>query len=152
MSKINLDEIRNIVKLFDELKINKFKIKYKKFEIEVDKCNERNISYIKAHQESKIANSNSDDVENEYDLEKDINLKIIISPIPGIFFRASAPNEKPFVKKGDKIKVGDVLGIIEAMKVMNKIESDVSGEVIEILHEDGKQVEYGTKLIKIRLT
>ena len=152
MSKINLDEIKEIVEYFDKLKINKFRIKYKKFEIEVDKCNEQNISYNKAHHKSIELKPNSGTENKKQDLEEDSSIKIISSPIPGIFYRASSPDEKPFVEKGDNVKVGDVLGIIEAMKVMNKIESDVTGKVIEILHENGKPVEYGTKLIKIKLS
>lgn len=152
MLKINLDEIKKIVELFDKLKINKFKLKYKKFEIEVDKNNEQNISYNKQYQKSNELNVNSDSDTKEPSLEEDTNINIVSSPIPGTFYRASAPDEEPFVNKGDKIKVGDVLAIVEAMKVMNKIESDVSGEVLEILHENGKPVEYGTKLIKIKLS
>jgi len=152
MSKINLDEIKKIVELFDKLNINKFRIKYKKFEIEVDKCNKQNISYNKGNLKSIKIDENSINENIEPILEEDSSIKIISSPIPGIFYRASSPDEKPFVEKGDNIKVGDVLGIIEAMKVMNKIESDVTGEIIEILHKNGKPVEYGTKLIKIKLS
>lgn len=152
MSKINLDEIKKIIELFDELKINKFRIKYKKFEIEVDKHNKQNISHNNEHQKLKELNVNSDSDTKEANLEEDSSINIITSPIPGTFYRSPAPDEEPFINKGDKIKVGDVLGIVEAMKVMNKIESDVSGEVLEILHEDGKPVEYGTKLIKIKLS
>ncbi len=151
MSKINLEEVRKIVKLFDELKINKFRIKQKDFEIEVDRSNGKNIYYQDNHHNSKEEIHNSKIIEEEQNIEDDDNIKIVKAPIPGTFYRASTPNGKPFVEKGDKIAVGDVLGIVEAMKVMNKIESDVSGEVVDILHEDGKSVEYGTKLIKIQL-
>ncbi|MEA3501111.1 MAG: hypothetical protein U9R41_08870, partial [Candidatus Marinimicrobia bacterium] len=97
MLKINLDEIKKIVELFDKLKINKFKLKYKKFEIEVDKNNEQNISYNKQYQKSNELNVNSDSDTKEPSLEEDTNINIVSSPIPGTFYRASAPDEEPFV-------------------------------------------------------
>ncbi len=75
---------------------------------------------------------------------------LITSPIPGTFYRAPAPGEKPFVHKGDMVKDGDLLCIIEAMKVMNKIEADMAGEILEILLDDSAQVEYGTPLFKLK--
>ena len=68
----------------------------------------------------------------------------------GTFYRRPSPEDPEFVKVGDKIKKGDVLCIIEAMKVMNEIQSDVSGELLEILVEDGVSVEFGQALYKIR--
>ena len=66
------------------------------------------------------------------------------------FTGVPSPEDPEFVKVGDKIKKGDVLCIIEAMKVMNEIQSDVSGELLEILVEDGVSVEFGQALYKIR--
>ena len=72
------------------------------------------------------------------------------SPMVGTFYRKPSPDDAAFVEIGDTIKKGDVLCIVEAMKVMNEIQSDVSGEVIEILVEDSTSVEYGQTLFKIR--
>ena len=68
----------------------------------------------------------------------------------GTFYRRPSPEDPEFVKLGDKVKKGDTLCIIEAMKVMNEIQSDFSGEVIEALVEDGSSVEFGQPLFKIR--
>lgn len=73
----------------------------------------------------------------------------IISPVVGTFYRASGPDEAPFVEKGDRISVGQVVCIIEAMKVMNEIEAEVSGEIVEILVENGEPVEYNQPLMRV---
>ena len=71
------------------------------------------------------------------------------SPMVGTFYRKPSPDDPPFVEIGKKISSGEVLCIIEAMKVMNEIQSETAGEVIEILVEDGESVEYGQPLFKI---
>jgi len=77
-------------------------------------------------------------------------LFIIKSPIVGTFFSSPAPNAPPFVKSGDTVAVGQVLCIIEAMKLMNEIESEVAGEVVRVYVENGQPVEYGQSLFSIR--
>lgn len=72
------------------------------------------------------------------------------SPIVGTFYESSAPGSAPFVKVGDTISVGQVVCIVEAMKLMNEIESDIAGEVVKILTENGKPVEYGQPLFAVR--
>jgi acetyl-CoA carboxylase biotin carboxyl carrier protein len=78
------------------------------------------------------------------------DLFVIKSPIVGTFFASPAPNAPPFVKQGDNVQVGQVLCIIEAMKLMNEIESEVAGEIIRIYAENGQPVEYGQSLFAIR--
>ena len=73
-----------------------------------------------------------------------------VSPMVGTFYRRPSPEDPEFVKIGDKVKKGDTLCIIEAMKVMNEIQSDFSGEIVEALVEDGSSVEFGQPLFKIR--
>ena len=73
----------------------------------------------------------------------------ITSPMVGTFYSAPSPTAKPFVSIGQKINQGDTVGIIEAMKIMNQIESDQSGTVIEILVKDGEAVEFGQSLIVV---
>ena len=72
------------------------------------------------------------------------------APLVGTFYSASAPDVAPFVKVGDTVKKGQVLGIIEAMKMMNEIESEYEGVVEAILVENGQMVEYGQNLFTIR--
>jgi acetyl-CoA carboxylase biotin carboxyl carrier protein len=72
------------------------------------------------------------------------------SPIVGTFYEAPSPGSLPFVKPGDQVAAGQVLCIIEAMKLMNEIESDVSGEVVKVLVSNGQPVEYSQALFAIR--
>jgi acetyl-CoA carboxylase biotin carboxyl carrier protein len=74
---------------------------------------------------------------------------LVKSPMVGTFYRATSPGAKPFVEVGDSVQVGDTLCIIEAMKLMNEIESDKAGVVRQVLAENGQPVEFGQPLIVI---
>ncbi len=78
-------------------------------------------------------------------------LHVITSPIVGTFYRAPSPEADPFAEVGQKVSKGKILCIIESMKLMNEIESDVEGEIIEVFPRSGQPVEYGEKLFTIRL-
>jgi acetyl-CoA carboxylase biotin carboxyl carrier protein len=80
-----------------------------------------------------------------------INQKLVdvLSPMVGTFYRAPAPGEAPFVEVGDRVKSSQSVCIIEAMKLMNEIEAEVSGQVMEILVQNGEPVEYGQPLMRI---
>jgi acetyl-CoA carboxylase biotin carboxyl carrier protein len=78
------------------------------------------------------------------------NLHMITSPIVGTFYRAPAPNAEPFVKVGQTVEEGATLCIVEAMKLMNEIPSDVTGEIVRIFVENAQPVEYGQKLFAVR--
>jgi acetyl-CoA carboxylase biotin carboxyl carrier protein len=80
------------------------------------------------------------------------DLHIIKSPIVGTFYAAASPESQPFVKVGDAIQEGKVVCIVEAMKLMNEIEADVSGDVVRVLVENGQPVEYGQPLFAVRPT
>jgi len=73
----------------------------------------------------------------------------VTAPIVGTFYRASSPDKPPYVEVGDIVKKGQVLCIIEAMKLMNEIESETSGKIVQILMENGQPVEYGQPLFAI---
>ena len=75
---------------------------------------------------------------------------LVKSPIVGTFYRAAAPDAKPFVSPGDRVSKGQILCIVEAMKLMNEIESDCDGEILEALVANGQPVEYGEPLFRIR--
>lgn len=76
--------------------------------------------------------------------------EVVLSPMVGTFFAASGPGAEPFVSMGQRVGVGDTLCIIEAMKMFNQIESDVSGTIVAILVENGQPVEYDQPLFVIR--
>jgi acetyl-CoA carboxylase biotin carboxyl carrier protein len=74
----------------------------------------------------------------------------IVAPLVGVFYAASSPGAKPFVRPGDRVEAKQMVGIIEAMKLMNHIESAVVGIVTEVLVVDGQPVEFGQELVRVR--
>jgi oxaloacetate decarboxylase (Na+ extruding) subunit alpha len=80
----------------------------------------------------------------------EVGIDFICSPIVGTYYRAPAPDADPYIKVGQVIEAGQVVCIVEAMKVMNEIKADFSGTIVEILVENGDPVEFGQKMFKIR--
>ncbi len=80
----------------------------------------------------------------------DANVVYVTSPFVGTFYRSPSPDAPPFVNAGSPVREGQALCIVEAMKLMNEIEADCTGTLIEILVENGKPVEYGQKLFKVQ--
>jgi acetyl-CoA carboxylase biotin carboxyl carrier protein len=78
------------------------------------------------------------------------NLHLVKSPIVGTFYEAPSPGAPPFVKVGDSVELGQVLCIVEAMKLLNEIESDVAGEIVKKMASNGQPIEYGQELFAIR--
>ena len=74
---------------------------------------------------------------------------VVEAPVVGTFYRAGAPDAAPFVEVGDRVEPGDVLCVIEAMKLMNDIKAEFAGEIVEVLAENGQAVEYGQPLLTI---
>lgn len=89
--------------------------------------------------------------ENETN-EGDSNYKEIKAPFVGTFYRSASPEAKPYVSVGDVVKKGDILGIIEAMKIMNELAAPFSGKIVEIRAEDGKMIEYNQVLFLLEET
>ena len=81
-------------------------------------------------------------------VEEDVHY--ILSPIVGTFYRSASPESAPFVSPGDRVEKNKILCIIEAMKLMNEIESDVAGEVVKVFPQNGQPVEYGERLFAIK--
>ena len=106
----------------------------------VEKVQEKNIQHIESKEVNEIV---------ETETQED-NCKIVKSPMVGTFYLKPDPNSNPYVEIGKKVKKGDILCIIEAMKLMNEIECEFDGEISEILVKDGEMVEYGKPLFKIK--
>lgn len=106
----------------------------------VEKVQEKNIQHIEQKEVNEIV---------ETETQED-NCKIVKSPMVGTFYLKPDPNSNPYVEIGKKVKKGDILCIIEAMKLMNEIECEFDGEITEILAKDGEMVEYGKPLFKIK--
>ena len=95
-----------------------------------------------------VSSSPKTDIEQK----KETNYHVIKSPLVGTFYRAPSPGAPPFVEEGDIVSKGQVLCIIEALKVMNEIESDINGKIVKILVENGQPVDYGQELFYIEQT
>ena len=145
-------EYENIKKLMEDMGNSKLsaididfpdgtKISMKK---EDAKIVERVVSQQSQEIQEEIVNQKEEVVE---DIEEG---NIVKSPMVGTFYMKPAPNAKPYVEVGQKVKKGDVLCIIEAMKLMNEIESEFDGEIAEVLLKDGEMVEFGKPLFKIK--
>ena len=106
----------------------------------VEKLQEKNIQHIEQKEVNEIV---------ETETQED-NCKIVKSPMVGTFYLKPDPNSNPYVEIGKKVKKGDILCIIEAMKLMNEIESEFDGEVVEICAKNEEMVEYGKPLFKIK--
>ncbi len=84
--------------------------------------------------------------------EEKTNIKVITSPMVGTFYRAPAPDADPFVDVGATVRPGQVVCIIEAMKIMNEVESEHTGKVVSVLVENGQPVEYGEPLFEVEIS
>ncbi|MGN0867444.1 MAG: acetyl-CoA carboxylase biotin carboxyl carrier protein [Oligosphaeraceae bacterium] len=87
---------------------------------------------------------------NDLEPEPEVESHFVTSPMPGTFYVARSPEEAPFVEEGQTIKPGRVVGIVEAMKVMNEIKSEFGGTVVKVLVPNGSPVEFGQRLFEIQ--
>ncbi len=154
-------ELQDIFKLIDvvnnskitEIEIEKegFKLKIKKEkELVVQQAVSQSLTSKASFQSelSKAVEGTSKEVPEEEE-EFPPHLEVIRSPIVGTFYRAPSPDAPPYVEEGDVVEKGQVLCIVEAMKIMNEIESDVKGRIVKILVENAQPVEYGQPLFLI---
>lgn len=111
-----------------------------------NQVNSANQDIYRKQNESNNENTN---LKND-SVEDDSVYKYIKSPMVGTFYSKPSPDEKSYIEVGEKIKKGTTTCIIEAMKLMNEIETEYEGEVVEILKKDGDPVEYGENLIKLK--
>ena len=141
-------DIKEIIKDMGESKIDELKIEFP--------------DGTKISMKKNEVNTNVVAIQNNEEIKKEItsaettkepvneNYKEIKSPMVGTFYSKSSPTAKPFVKVGDKVRKGDVVCIVEAMKLMNEIESEFDGEIVEICKNDEDMCEYGDCLFKIK--
>ncbi|MEE9430245.1 MAG: acetyl-CoA carboxylase biotin carboxyl carrier protein [Melioribacteraceae bacterium] len=147
---MDINEIKKLIKIVESSEINSFSMQEGNLKIKISKNGKvvNAIAPAQVVQPQVIATEVPQQVETKEEA-KDDNSHIILSPIVGTFYRAPAPDADSYVKVGDSISSGSVLCIVEAMKLMNEIESDVEGKIIEILVEDGSPVEFNQPLFKI---
>lgn len=154
---MKINEIKELLKTIDNTSLEYVKLENSELRLEVSRKN----SFIKnniKNEKNTLINSEEIELENENhenisenDISKDEdNLYIVKAPLMGTFYSSPSPDEKSFVNIGDIVKEGDKLCILEAMKLMNEINSDIDGEIVEILVKSEELVEYNQPLFKIR--
>jgi acetyl-CoA carboxylase biotin carboxyl carrier protein len=137
-----LEEVRRLVDLVRESGVGEIRVRQGEVEITV-----------KARSEAISTPASEEQVVREAEMEPSPEmdgLHAVRSPLVGTFYRAPAPGEDAYVEVGDRVRAGQVLCIVEAMKLMNEIPADVSGEVVEILAENAEGVEYDQPLFYLR--
>lgn len=142
---MKLEEIQSLVNTINQTTIEKFKFKNNDVELEIVKTIEK--SGIKNQVKNEVIEHNQQ-VSQEKDLNKS-DTNTIKSPLVGVFYEASSPNEDAFVKEGQQVKKGDVLCIIEAMKVMNEIVAKEDCRIKKVLVSNEDIVEYDQELFII---
>ncbi len=145
---MNLDEIRKLIDLLKDTDVSEIQIEKEGVKLRLRR--ERLLSsygLVEATMKEKQPAQGKEVSDVEPDDSS--HLFTVTSPIVGTFYRASSPDAEPFVEVGSRVQKGQVLCIIEAMKLMNEIESEVDGVVVRILVENGQPVEYGEPLFLI---
>jgi acetyl-CoA carboxylase biotin carboxyl carrier protein len=142
--KLDLEQLRELIRLLDEANLTEIEVEHDDDRIRV----RRDPAAIVAAVPQSVAPT----AEGAAAAAADESGVYVTSPFVGTFYRSPSPDSDPFVEVGDEIVVGQVLCIVEAMKLMNEIEAETAGTVVEVLVENGKPVEYGDKLFRIEAT
>lgn len=145
--KIDYKEITQLIDLIEDRNLSHFELEIEGFKIKISR----------EHPRTSLPPPPASPPERETEpstissaQESSNNLQYITAPMVGTFYRAPDPSSPPFVDIGDEIKPNQTLCIIEAMKLMNEIESDTKGVIQEVYVENGKPVEYGQKLFAVK--
>jgi acetyl-CoA carboxylase biotin carboxyl carrier protein len=141
--KLDLDQLRELIRLLDESNLTEIEVEHDDDRIRVRRDPAPVVSAAPTPSVGSAATTQSGDATD------DDNDSYVTSPFVGTFYRAPSPENEAFVQEGDSIVPGQVLCIVEAMKLMNEIEAETSGTIVEILVENGKPVEYGDRLFRI---
>jgi acetyl-CoA carboxylase biotin carboxyl carrier protein len=159
----NLKEIRELMDVLDERQISEFEMERGGIRIRIKRGgllgefpqapfygNNHSPSWPVTPAETSVPATSSGTPATAEPTETAEEVHLVKSPIVGTFYSSPSPTAPPFVKVGDEVQVGQPVCIIEAMKLMNEIESDVAGDVVRIYMENGQPVEYGQSLFAIK--
>ncbi len=162
---MNFEQIKELIKLIDSSDLAFFEINTQSEHIKMDKSIQRNVestsvkadefTEVKSIAEPKFKENIKEktfveEAEPSREIENNDDFIMITSPMVGTYYSKPSPESSEFVKVGDNITKGKVICIIEAMKLMNEIESEFNGTIIEQMVKDGDMVEYGQPLFKIK--
>jgi acetyl-CoA carboxylase biotin carboxyl carrier protein len=157
---MNFDEIRKILEMVREHELSEFELERDNFKLRIRKnasgqwtatmppVSHVNYAPVLAAPMAPPPQAPANPVLTAAD--EDVDFAIVKSPIVGTFYRAPEPGAKSFADVGDIVKKGQVLCIIEAMKLMNEINSDIDGELVKVYVENGQPVQYGERLFAIK--
>lgn len=148
---MNLKEIRDLVQLVEESDIDEFELERSGVRIRIKKAAAAPPETLSRVTETRQAAALEAPPAAGKPPQEEEELYVFKAPIVGTFYLSPKPDAEPFVRDGDHVKKGAVLCIIEAMKLFNQIESDVEGQIVKILVENGEPVEYGQPLFHIRV-
>jgi len=158
---LNLEELRELIKLLKESNVSEFELRRSDYRLRIKQgvILEGGLPGSPVATQVQLpSNGQSSDsrlpepATAEEPVAPKEDLHDVRSPMVGTFYRSASPGAAPFIEMGDRIRKGQVLCIIEAMKIMNEIESDVEGEIREIRVTNGQPVEFGEVLFSIKLT
>jgi acetyl-CoA carboxylase biotin carboxyl carrier protein len=155
-----LSEIKELIKLVDETSVQELEIENEGARLMIRKPGKSEVVTVQAPAAPVYAAAPQTIVSSpaaqpqpanaEQAAEPASNLHKIVSPMVGTFYRASSPDAAPFVSVGDRVGEKTTVCIIEAMKLMNELEAEVKGEIVEVLAENGQLVEYGQPLFLVK--
>lgn len=161
-----LSEIKDLIKLLDQTSVQELEIENEGSRLLIRKPNQKESVVVSPMPTTyqpvptlaaplpvqQIQTREQPSAENKVEIRQESteNLHKIVSPMVGTFYHASAPGAPLFVQKGDKVHEKSIVCIIEAMKLMNEIEAEVKGEIVDILVENGQLVEYGQTLFLVK--
>lgn len=162
---MDFEQIKELIKLVDSSQLAFFEINTQSEHIKMDKSTTRSVSETSTNTVESVApvvktlevnttaaqNVVKETVNKTVETKnEDKDVTVITSPMVGTYYSKPSPDSDSFVKSGDTVKKGEIICIIEAMKLMNEIESEYDGTVVECLVNDGDMVEYGQPLFKIK--
>jgi len=154
MEMFKLSEIKELIKLVDESSVQELEIENEGSRLSIRKPGKTEYVQAAAVQPQMIAAPQVQPAavvsEAAPQVDTTSHLHKIVSPMVGTFYRASSPESGPFVSAGDKVVEKTTVCIIEAMKLMNELDADIKGEIVEVLVENGQLVEYGQPLFLVK--
>jgi acetyl-CoA carboxylase biotin carboxyl carrier protein len=143
---MDIRKIKTLIEMLEESNLNEIEVSQGEESVRISKSSNQNnfVSSAPLNNDININSSSNEDKDNHK-----LRGNLVTSPIVGTFYRKPSPDKEPFVKVGDIVNQGDVLCIIEAMKMMNEIKSDFDGKIISIEVDDAQPVEFGQTIIVI---
>lgn len=154
---MKMEEMLQLIEAVSASELTEFKYEENGTKLSLKKAQQMQINEVTEERKSVVEGRHATDTatietsvaERGESREKPQEGQLIVSPLVGTFYAAPAEDAESFVKVGDRIETGQVVGIVEAMKLMNEIESECAGTVTEILVENGEPIEYGQPLFRI---